>query len=320
MPKKNEVSVIEQTETLPVVQQTNSVDVLIGKAIEKGMTAETMEKFLAMRRELKAEAAKEAFDSAMADFQGDCPIIEKKKSAKNAQGTVMYSYAPLDSIVEQVGSIISRHGLSYSFETDNKPERVAVTCIVKHRAGHQEKSVMETSLGNKTQIMSGPQQIAATVTFNKRYAFCNAFGIMTGDEDIDTAGVDTPVPTVRNSVLPNNLKPAASSTTKSYNPRPAVDVVKDFSKPMPDDFMAVEPFPSLSPHAFLVDQLSNYCMTTGNLESQIGKSIYELSDAESQRIAEALAKKISKGEKYQQKKTETNGLTSDEMLKQAGLN
>jgi len=33
--------------------------------------------------------------------------------------------------------------------------------------------------------MSAPQVVAATITFRKRYAFCNAFGIMTGDEDID---------------------------------------------------------------------------------------------------------------------------------------
>jgi hypothetical protein len=42
---------------------------------------------------------------------------------------------------------------------------------------------METALANKTNIMSQPQQIAATVTFNKRYAFLNAFGITTGGED-----------------------------------------------------------------------------------------------------------------------------------------
>ena len=30
-----------------------------------------------MRRELKAEYAKEEFDSAMSRFQADCPIIEK---------------------------------------------------------------------------------------------------------------------------------------------------------------------------------------------------------------------------------------------------
>jgi hypothetical protein len=38
-------------------------------------------------------------------------------------------------------------------------------------------------LGNKTQIMSDTQVTAAALTFAKRYAFCNVFGILTGDED-----------------------------------------------------------------------------------------------------------------------------------------
>lgn len=42
---------------------------------------------------------------------------------------------------------------------------------------------MEVPLGNKTQVMSDTQLYAAASTFAKRYAFCNAFGIMTGDED-----------------------------------------------------------------------------------------------------------------------------------------
>ena len=37
----------------------------------------------------------------------------------------------------------------------------------------------------KTAMMNAPQQTAATMTYAKRYAFCNAFGIMTGDEDTD---------------------------------------------------------------------------------------------------------------------------------------
>lgn len=183
--------VVEKQEIVARDPGAMSVEVLISKAIENGMTAETMEKFLAMRRELRAEAAKEAYDAAMAAFQAECPVIEKTKEAKD--GTrVLYKYAPIDAIVEQVGAFIGKHGFSYSFRTDNKTDRVTVTCIVKHRGGHSEESTMETSLATKTGIMSGPQQIASTVTFNKRYAFCNAFGITTGDEDTDAAGKTGP--------------------------------------------------------------------------------------------------------------------------------
>ena len=52
---------------------------LISQAIDKALPVETMEKLLMMmRRELKAEYAKEEFDFCYVSVsQADCPIIEK---------------------------------------------------------------------------------------------------------------------------------------------------------------------------------------------------------------------------------------------------
>ena len=183
----SEVSVIpnsEQAVGTAYERQQASVETMILQAIEKGLPVETMERILAMRTQLKAEWAKEQFDRSMADCQAEMPVIEKSKQARDeAKGKDLYKYAPIDAIVAIAGPIIARHGFSYSFKTLNAPDKVKVTCIVKHRDGHSEESDMETALSTKTQIMSAPQQIAATVTFNKRYAFTNAFGITTGGED-----------------------------------------------------------------------------------------------------------------------------------------
>ena len=168
------------------VKEPSYAENLIAQGIEKNIPIETMERLLAMRRELKAEAAKEAFDEAMAAFQGECPTIKKQKAGgKTKTGQVAYMYAPLDAIVEQVKGIIQKHGFSYQIETSMPGDKVKVTCTVKHMRGHSEQSSMEIPLGTKTEIMSAPQLVAATVTFAKRYAFTNAFGIMTGDVDTD---------------------------------------------------------------------------------------------------------------------------------------
>lgn len=185
---EKETAVVEIT---TYEKQRNSVEGMIAQAIEKGLPVETMERILAMRKELKADWAKEQFDRAMAAFQAECPVIEKKKEVKNDSGKVLYSYAPLESILtttkkdtgEKVSELISKHGLSYSFKTTNTATEVDAKCIVKHIDGYSEESNMLTALSNKTNIMSAPQQIAATLTFNKRYAFLNAFGITTGGED-----------------------------------------------------------------------------------------------------------------------------------------
>ena len=63
----------KQDQALVPVKQASSAgmqdaEALIAKAIEKNVPVETMERLLVMRRELRAERAKEAFDKAMSAF------------------------------------------------------------------------------------------------------------------------------------------------------------------------------------------------------------------------------------------------------------
>lgn len=163
------------------------IENLIARAIDKGVTVDTIERLLVMRRELKAEYAKEKYDRAMAAFQAACPIIKKDKAGGRTQaGQVAYYYAPLESIVGQTKELIEKHGFSYAVETYTETDKVKVVCVATHVDGHSNPSSVELPLGTKTNVMSATQQVAAAITFAKRYAFCNAFGILTGDEDTDS--------------------------------------------------------------------------------------------------------------------------------------
>lgn len=169
------------------------VNALITRAIDKSVSVETMEKLLSMRRELKAEQAKELFDNDMASFQNECPVIVKsRKGGKTESGIVAYMYAPIDEIVKQTKALISKWGFSYAIKTETGTDKVKAICIVKHRCGHSEQSDFEVPLGAKTRVMSDTQVVAAALTFAKRYAFCNAFGIITGDDDTDSVVEKSP--------------------------------------------------------------------------------------------------------------------------------
>ena len=182
---KKETNQEPKKETSLIV--TGQAETLIAQAIEKGVSVETMERLLAMRRELKAEFAKEEFDKSMAEFQSKCPTIKKTKAGgKTNAGIVAYYYAPLESIVEQVKAQLKENGFSYAIQTKTEDKGVKVTCTVKHIAGHSESSDIEVPLSEGTRVMSAPQIVASALTFAKRYAFCNAFGILTGDDDDDT--------------------------------------------------------------------------------------------------------------------------------------
>jgi hypothetical protein len=167
-----------------------SAEALIELAIQKGADVGTLERLMAIRKEVLAEKAKNEFDLAMSDFQSECPTIKKTKEVKTKDGRSAYKYAPIESIVEQVGDLIKKHGFSYSAKMVKTENGVLMTLIVRHIGGHSEESSMEVPLGNKTAVMSDSQVVASASTFAKRYAFCNAFGILTGDEDNDGAVVE----------------------------------------------------------------------------------------------------------------------------------
>lgn len=194
-----------------------SPETLISQAIDKNLPVETMEKLLMMRKELRAEFAKEEFDAAMSKFQAECPTIEKTKDGPIIGGKAAYKYAPIEAIVEQVKNPLEKNGFSYSIQTNMAADRVKVTCVVKHKLGHSETSDMEVPLGDKNKLMSAPQHTAAAMTYAKRYAFCNAFGIMTGDEDTDAQPVI--VQSSPQNIVKTTTAPVAKSSPPSTSPK-----------------------------------------------------------------------------------------------------
>lgn len=157
-------------------------------AIEKGLPVETMERLFALHKEVKADNAKEAFVTAMANFQKRVKTIKKTKSVFGKDGKVRYQYAPIDSIVEQVKEPLSDNGMSYSWESTSKEKMMMVVCKVTHIQGHTEQSSFEIPIGSE--YMTMPQQYAAALSFARRYTLCNVLGISTADEDTDATTVD----------------------------------------------------------------------------------------------------------------------------------
>jgi len=187
--EKKEVKVIEPKQV--EVKQESSIETFISQAIQANVPIETLERLLAMRDKVKAEQSKEAFVRAMAEFQSECPIIEKKKVVNDKAGKKRYAYAPLESIVEQVKGLLAKNGLSYDFDEIKDEKYVSAVCTVTHVMGHSKVSTFKVEIG-KEEYMTDTQKYGARMTFAKRYAFCNAFGILTGDEDVDANESEVP--------------------------------------------------------------------------------------------------------------------------------
>jgi len=169
-----------------------SFGAMVQRAIDKGVPVETMERLLAMYEKLQARQAKAEFDRALAAFQAECPTIQKTKKVMNKDGrSVRYQYAPLEVIVQQVKGLLEKHGFSYTVDAEVEPGLVRATCKATHQAGHSQTSSFSVPI-DKDAYMNPAQQCASALTFAKRYAFVNAFGILTGDEDDDSQASHEP--------------------------------------------------------------------------------------------------------------------------------
>ena len=116
---------------------------LIAMAIDHGAGIETLERLVALAKDVREIAAREAYATAMTDFQRTCPTIKKTSSAKIVtRGGVSYSYrfAPLDEIMSTILPVLGPLGLSVSWRSRVLDKSVSVSCQVSHVLGHREDS------------------------------------------------------------------------------------------------------------------------------------------------------------------------------------
>ena len=185
-----ETAIVQQR---PAALALASVDpqALISQAIAAGAGIETMERLVALAREVRQMAARDAWYEAMARFQGECPSIYKTRSATirtRQGGSYAYSFAPLDEIKPKVDPVLAKFGLSARWTSPViEPTKVTVECLVSHELGHSESSgpvTMPIIQGQEDTGANPMQRVAIAMTYAKRYSLLNILGLAPeADED-----------------------------------------------------------------------------------------------------------------------------------------
>lgn len=200
-----------------------NVGELIAQAIANGTGVEVMKELRAMAMEDQKIRAEAAFDAALSEFQAECPVIGKNKAVTDNSGGHLYSYAPFEEIVSMVKPLLQKHGFNYTLDTDveSKDGWVIAKCLVTHNMGAKRESVAKFPLGGGTRAMSTTQVFAAALSFASRRVFCNAFGIITGNEDKDGAG-----PKAKFQAPDGKPQPPAQTYDDDANKRMLVDMTR----------------------------------------------------------------------------------------------
>lgn len=164
---------------------------LIRLAIEKGSDLDKLEKLLNIQREYNKAIACQEYHKAMSAFKAEPITIDKDKSVNFGTGKAAYKHASLFNITKKVGPLLSKHGLSVSWTTEQNGT-ISVSCKVTHELGHSEKTTLSANAdktGNKNDI----QAVGSTVTYLQRYTLLSLLGLATADQDDDGAASSKPI-------------------------------------------------------------------------------------------------------------------------------
>lgn len=149
---------------------------IVERAVAQGASIEMVEKLWTLQERVDATNARKAFDSAVAAAHAEMGPVARNKTGHNQK-----RYADFAAIAAVVDPIISKHGLSYRFRTD-QTANISVTCVLAHRDGHSEQTTLSAqadSSGNKNTI----QALGSTLTYLQRYSLVQMLGIAVSDDD-----------------------------------------------------------------------------------------------------------------------------------------
>lgn len=162
--------------------------------LKAGGSAAQLKEMLDLQREWEAGEAKKAYVQAMAEFKLNAQIITKDKTVKfkTDKGVTEYKHATLGNVVDTITTGLAEVGISHSWDTQRKGDRVHVTCTLTHKMGHSESVELDSGLetsGTKNNI----QAMGSAITYLQRYTLLAITGSATAEQDDDglTGGTDT---------------------------------------------------------------------------------------------------------------------------------
>ena len=149
---------------------------MLDRAVSSGAGIDTLTKLMDLQERWEKNQARKMFDEAIADAKAEiAPVV------RNATGHNSKKYADFAAIARAVDPVITKHGLSYRFRTQ-QTDRIHVTCVLSHKAGHSEETTLAgppDASGSKNAI----QAIGSTLTYLQRYSLTQALGLAATDDD-----------------------------------------------------------------------------------------------------------------------------------------
>ena len=160
----------------------NSPAAMIRMAVEGKADLDKLEKLLSIQKDWEANEAKKAFVRAMTAFKVEAPKVTKDKNNKQYNS----KYTSLSNLVNTVNPVLSKHGLSSSWDIEQNGI-IKVTCRITHELGHSE-TASASAPADVSGAKNAIQQIKSTITYLKAVTFESICGLASTDANLDDDG------------------------------------------------------------------------------------------------------------------------------------
>ncbi len=175
-------------DTLPLDDATMPTNSTFERLLkDPDVSADKLERFLAMRDRMAAKEAEQRFNVAMS--QAQAKIRHVAADSDNTQTHSRYaSYSALDKALRP---IYADFGFALSFDTGDapQPECVRVLCYVSHKDGHARTYKVDIPADGKGakggDVMTKTHAVGSAMSYGKRYLVNMIFNVAVGDDDDD---------------------------------------------------------------------------------------------------------------------------------------
>lgn len=128
-----------------------------------------------MRQGTSMVSEHKSLAEALAAFQAECPTLPKDATNPHFKS----KFTPLDTMVEVVGPLLAKHGLSWSafpcFAQDGSP---ALRYVLRHVSGEVESETMPLLVQK-----ADPQGMGSALTYARRYSLSAALNLVADEDD-----------------------------------------------------------------------------------------------------------------------------------------
>lgn len=156
-------------------------------AANPAVDVDKLERLLAMKDRIEARQAEQAFNAAMTAAQMAMEPV--RRDAVNPDNKSRY--ARLETVIEAINPIITKHGFSMSFGSEQSPieKHYRVTCILAHANGYSRPyhaDIPADLTGMKgTPNKTATHAFGSTMSYGRRYLTLLIFNVALVSEDDD---------------------------------------------------------------------------------------------------------------------------------------